>query len=229
MRHQALATMALLAALTLGTSAQAQEGKDWTKENFGFQFGVGTYKPQATPDVFGLLFGNDRGPLVNFEFDIYAYHIPYVGPIGLGGAFGWAKYTGDACVAGDMTCSMHTTEKVKVNLFPVTAYALLRLDTLARHTPVPLVFTGKIGYDSVFFVAKKNNSTEGKGRSSGLRWAAQVAIELNQLSPKRARALDDDWGINSTNLFFEMFGSDANSKLPLGDKFAWMAGLGLTF
>ena len=65
--------------------------------------------------------------------------------------------------------------------------------------------------------------------SLGLRWGAQVALELDFINPQRARVLDDEWGINHTMLFVELFGSTAESKLTLGTNLSWLAGLGMTF
>ena len=44
-----------------------------------------------------------------------------------------------------------------------------------------------------------------------------------------ANALDEDWGINSSFFFFEVAGSDANSRAPVGDKFYFTGGVGITF
>ena len=58
---------------------------------------------------------------------------------------------------------------------------------------------------------------------------AQIALELNFINPRRANALDEDWGINSSFFFFELAGSNANSRAPVGDKFYFTGGVGITF
>jgi hypothetical protein len=93
---------------------------------------------------------------------------------------------------------------------------------------VPFVFSGKVGYNTVFF-KETAGAGKGTGRSHGFGWAAQLALELNFINPRRANALDEDWGINSSFFFFELAGSDANSRAPMGDKLYFTGGLGLTF
>jgi hypothetical protein len=106
--------------------------------------------------------------------------------------------------------------------------AVLRIDALARKTAVPFVFTGKVGYNSVFFKEEVGTSRS-SGRSHGFGWAVQIALELNFINQRRANALDEDWGINSSFFFFELAGSNANSRTPVGDKFYFTGGFGLTF
>ena len=187
------------------------------------------YAPDPVDPLWDFIYGGDNGPLLNIEMDFFLYRIPYVGPIGLAISAGWARYQGQACDAATITPTgcMQVSQKATFNLFPVAIMALLRVDVLAERTPVPLVFVGKIGFDSIFFTEKIAPGKE-SGRSHGLRWGAQFNLELNSISPKRANALDDDWGINSSYLFFELIGSDANSKSNIADKLAWTAGLGLT-
>jgi hypothetical protein len=80
----------------------------------------------------------------------------------------------------------------------------------------------------VFFTEKIGGGKQ-SGRSHGFMWAAQLALELNFINPRRANSLDEDWGINSSFFFFELAGSDANSRAPVGDKLYFTGGLGLTF
>jgi hypothetical protein len=115
-----------------------------------------------------------------------------------------------------------------LSLFPLNALFVLRIDALARKTPVPFVFTGKVGYNSVFFKEEVGSDTS-SGGSHGFGWAAQIALELNFINERRANALDQDWGINSSFFFFEVAGSNANSRTPVGDKFYFTGGVGLTF
>ena len=105
---------------------------------------------------------------------------------------------------------------------------MLRIDALSRKTPVPLVFTGRVAFNSVFFNERVGSGKTG-GRSHGVGWGAQIALELNFVNPRRANALDEDWGINSSFFFFELAGSDANNRAPMGDKLYFTGGVGITF
>jgi len=207
-------------------SYASKEG--WSPEGYLLSFGVGVYRPDPGDEAFDLVYPGDNGPLLLPEFDFYLYRIPFVGPVGIGIAGGWAAYTGTACVLGDGVGCGPSTDSAKFSLFPLNALVVLRIDALARETPVPFVFTGKIGYSSVFF-KEKVGASEQTGRSHGLAWAFQFAIELNFINERRANALDEDWGINSSFFFFELAGSDANNRAPVGDKLYFTGGIGLTF
>ena len=205
----------------------SQEG--WTPEGFLLSFGVGAYRPNPGSQFFDQVYSGDNGPILLLEFDFFLYRIPYIGPIGIGLQGGWSGYKGTGCLAPTPTdpCPP-SSDEAKFSLFPLNAIVALRIDALARKTPVPLVFTGKVGYNTVFF-KETVGAGESRGRSHGFGWGAQVALELNFVNPRRANALDEDWGINSSFLFFELAGSDANSRTPVGDNLYFMGGLGLTF
>ena len=204
----------------------AEEG--WTPEGFLLSFGVGAYHPDPGSETFDLVYTDDNGPILLLEFDFYLYRIPFIGPIGLGIAGGWAGYKGAACETATLPACVPSTQTSKFNLFPLNLMAVLRIDALARETPVPFVFTGKIGFNSVFF-NEDDGSGKSTGRSHGFGWALQLALELNFVNERRANALDEDWGINSSFFFFEFAGSDANSRTPVGDIFYFTGGVGLTF
>ena len=203
----------------------AEEG--WSPEGYLLSFGVGAYRPDPGSEEFDLVYPSGQGPILLAEFDFYLYRIPFIGPIGIGLAGGWAGYKGAACVEGTITPSgcVPSTQSAKFSLFPLNAMFVLRIDALARETPVPFVFTGKVGYNTVFF----KEDISGDGRSHGFGWAVQIALELNFINQRRANALDQDWGINSSFFFFELAGSDTNNRAPLGDKFYFTGGVGVTF
>ena len=200
----------------------------WSPEGYLLSLGIGAYRPDPGSSAFDLVYSGN-GPIILPEFDFLLYRIPFVGPIGIGVAGGWAGYKGTACLANSApgTCEP-SSDGAKFSLFPINALVVLRIDALARRTPVPLVFSGKVGYNTVFF-KETVGASKSTGRSHGFGWAAQLALELNFVNPRRANALDEDWGINSSFFFFELAGSDANSRAPVGDKLYFTGGLGLTF
>jgi hypothetical protein len=201
----------------------------WTPEGFLVSFGVGSYRPNPGSQAFDLIYPSGNGPVLLGEFDFFLYRIPFLGPMGIGVAGGWASYKGTGCLAGSTpgTC-IPSSDSAKFSLFPLNAMFVLRIDALARETPVPFVFTGKVGYNSVFF-KETVGASKSSGRSHGFGWAVQIALELNFINERRANALDEDWGINSSFFFFELAGSDANNRAPVGDKFYFTGGFGLTF
>ena len=232
---KALASALVLMAV-IGVSpdlARAEAGdyaskESWSPEGYLLSFGIGAYRPDPGSSAFDLVYSGN-GPVLLPEFDFFLYRIPFLGPIGIGIAGGWAGYKGTACLASSApgTCQP-SSDSAKFSLFPINAMVVLRIDALARRTVVPFVFSGKVGYNTVFF-KETVGAGKGTGRSHGFGWAAQLALELNFINARRANALDEDWGINSSFFFFELAGSDANSRAPVGDKLYFMGGLGLTF
>ncbi len=226
----ALATPALAAAQT-SDELRAHTRRE-SPEHFAFELKVGTYRPDARAvdgtNAWSTFFGGDRGPLLQLELDVFAWRIPYVGLIGAGVSAGWARYQRGLCADPSCAPQSRLDEKGRAKLFPVAGLAVLRVDALARELGVPLVVTGKIGLDAVFYRIT-GGSLSGSGSSLGMRWAVQLALELDFINRARARTLDDEWGINHTTLFVELFGSTADSSIDLGTGLAWTLGLGLTF
>jgi len=224
--RQLAPALALVVALGLGPArASADEAEyasqteTWSPEGYLLSFGVGTYRPDPGSQDFDERYSGDNGPILLAEFDFFLYRIPFLGPIGIGLQGGWAGYKGSV---------PPSTQSLKFSIFPLNVMAVLRIDALARETPVPFVFSGKVGFDSAFY--KEDDGTQKQGGASfGFGWAAQFALELNFINPRRANALDEDWGINSSFFFFELAGSDANSRAQVGDKLYFTGGVGLTF
>ncbi|MCA9529281.1 MAG: hypothetical protein KC543_04015 [Myxococcales bacterium] len=236
----ALSLIACVAALSAPRPAAAQglypfaDTQGQTKgspEHFGLELRVGMYRPDlgSKTDAFKQIFGSDNGPFVGGELDLFPVRIPYVGLLGAGLGIGWAKYTATNCSV-DMSgqCTGKSDEKSSFRLFPLSTLAVLRVDVLAQRFHVPLVFSGKVGLDTIFYRSRSGSRTDARSRSLGLHWGAQIAIQLDFLSPSNAHALDSDYGINHSYIFGEVFGSRAASRLPVGDELAWVAGLGLT-
>lgn len=201
-------------------------------ETFALELRVGPYVPDggAYAQRFADTFGGDDGLLLAFEYDIYAWRIPVVGLIGGAFGFGWAGYDGQAFVAG----GMRADETTRLDLFTLPGLAVLRVDVLARELRIPFVFVGKLGVDFIPWSTGTGDTDDASGIAFGLHWAIQVALELDFLDRARARSLDEEWGINHTNLFFELQGSTASGALagaglPVGDPFTWAAGLSFVF
>ena len=221
--------LGLLPATAGAQPVSVSDKAGWTPEGYLLSFGVGAYRPDPGRESCDLVYSGDNGPILLGEFDLYLYRVPFIGPIGIGLQGGWAAYSGNGCLANSPPGEcLPSSDGAKFTLFPLNVIATLRVDALARKTPVPLVFTGKVGYNTVFF-KESVGGRESRGRSHGFGWGAQIALELNFVNPRRANALDEDWGINSSFFFFEIAGSQANSRAPVGDKFYFTGGVGITF
>ncbi|MET0285289.1 MAG: MXAN_2562 family outer membrane beta-barrel protein [Polyangiales bacterium] len=188
----------------------------------GLELRVGPYRP-GTTSAFRETYQNDRGWMLNVEFDVTLYHIPWVGQLNAGLNWGWANY--DARAIDVDNPGMRADEKTKFTVFPIGLLGILRVDALARHTVVPLTFAGKIGYELVRWKADLGPDDEGKGLNKGLRYGAQAAIELDWFDRGTARRMDEDWGINHTYLLFEWYESKTKG---VGDS-TFTFGLGAQF
>jgi hypothetical protein len=197
-------------------------------ENFTLELRVGAYRPDLGA-AFSSTFGGDLGPLLAVELDYHLYRIPYIGPLQIGARIGWAEWNGAATTTG----STENVGGTGMSMVPMTVLASLRIDGLARNVSLPLILTPKLGLDFAYFQTGTSGFTQADGWSVGLSWGAQVALELDFLEMRAARRLDEEWGINHSELFFELFGSTMGSfsdrQLPLGTSLAWAAGLGFTF
>ncbi len=70
--------------------------------------------------------GAGNGPLLLVEFDFFLYRIPFLGPIGIGIAGGWAGYKGVACETGTITgVQKKDISKPRVNSRPARVRAAL--------------------------------------------------------------------------------------------------------
>lgn len=197
-------------------------------ENFTVELRGGVYRPDLGPS-FESAFGGDLGPLLAIELDYHLYRIPYIGPIQIGARVGWVEWNG----AARTTSSATNVGNTGMSLVPLTVLASVRIDGLARHASFPLIFTPKIGLDFGYFQTGTSGVTQAEGWTIGLDWGAQVALELDFLDRRSARRLDEEWGLNHSEIFFELFGSTMGSfsdrQLPLGTAITWAAGLGFTF
>ena len=179
------------------TYSDSYDRPSQSPELFVFELRIGGYTPDVGNGAFDTVFGGDIGPMIGLELDFVPFRIPYVGLLGAGVRFNWAKYTASGCL--DIGCTpagdgMAVDQELEFRIFPLQGLAVLRVDVLARELNVPLIFTGKIGFDTVLYRVQNGSTTETEGYSFGLHWGAQVALELDFINPRRARTLDDEWG-----------------------------------
>ncbi|MCG8556811.1 MAG: MXAN_2562 family outer membrane beta-barrel protein [Proteobacteria bacterium] len=195
-------------------------------EGFGFEFRLGPFKPTDNV-VFEEVF-SDSGPMLATELDIHAHRLPEIGVASVGLGLGWARYEAGACQVE--TCQgMRLEEKTTLRLVPFSLLAVARLDALPRRFGVPLVLTAKLGYEWVLWDTATGGVDDASGVSPGFRWALQLAFDLGVFQPRSARMLDEEWGINLSFLFLELYGSTAEGdSLPVGGE-SWAAGLGFLF
>lgn len=225
------ATLLLLSVVLLATASHADAQGEYPRrespEYVSLELHLGPYEPDGDRATFDQFFEDDRGPLGELQAFFHVYRIPYVGPLGIVASGGWARYKGEAC--SDTACTDRSGESVVYQLFPVGAMVALRFDALFHEWRIPLFIQGAIGGEWVRFRSTKGGVRDGYGSAFGLRWQAQIGLFLDVFERRAARALDVEHGINHSYLFFELRGSTADDVVPVGDRFTWTGGLGLTF
>ncbi|MGE0785280.1 MAG: MXAN_2562 family outer membrane beta-barrel protein [Sandaracinaceae bacterium] len=232
--------MSILAAsvgvATVGVASIARADiDDWTEvpqytsspEHFGLELRVGIYTPTSLGSTFSSpqYFGGDVGPLLSAELHYYPFRIDYLGLVGIGGGFGWSQW--DTEMPGGMAGDRNVFE-----ILEPRAFLVWRIDPLDYYLDIPFVFTAKLGFDFLYWLTSSGGVTDGDGWALGPRFSGKASLVLDFLEPRAARQLDDEWGINHSEVFFEMYYSTAgdlfSSQLPVSG-WGWVAGLGFTF
>lgn len=231
-RRALLAWAAVGALVAFGTPATAQhfdedsdvKPRDFeSSEHFGLEFRIGPYSPDmGSNDAFDTFFNDDIGPMLALEFDVIAWRLPKVLALGGGGRIGRAGYDGTTV----SVTGVQTSEETTFEMIPLDLLVFLRIDALSRQWSIPFNFTGKLGYEWNHWDTNSGGSDDASGWSQGLMWGAQLALDLDTLEPRQARMLDEEYGINHSYLFFELYGFEPSaSSLEIGG-LQWTAGLG---
>jgi hypothetical protein len=193
-------------------------------ERFVIELRGGPSTPDVTRDpAYGTYFMGDSGPNLGFQLDGVVFREPKWFYLTVGGSFSTISFSGHAT---QQTNGAAASEKTTLYMIPLTAVAGLRFDGLARRYRVPLVFTGRVGWEWAHWNTGTGSRTDATGWSLGPVFALQVAFDLDIFQPDGARNLDEEWGINHTYLFAELYRFEAIGKsLPVSDT-SWLFGLG---
>jgi hypothetical protein len=198
-------------------------------ELFTLELRIGPYEPDVGNDSFSQAYPDDDGPLLGAELDFIAFRLKEVLMLGVGASIGFANYSGeapsrDAWESGNQV--QRTDEETDFDLIPLAALGVLRVDALARKLSIPFIFTGKIGYRWAIWSSEGGGGGDDSGVSPGLIWAAQIALDLDFFDRRAARLMDEEWGINHSFIFFEVYGTDTSGDATPMDDTIWAAGLG---
>ena len=239
-RNLVLASFLGLPAAALPPAAAAQDSselsddyvaahKDFeSPEVLALEFRIGPYQPDVGNDSFSEYFPDDDGPMLGAEIDVIAFRLKEVLILGVGAGIGFANYSGtapsrEAWLANEIE---RTDEETDFDLIPLSVLGVVRVDALARKLGIPFVFTGTLGYRWAFWSSETGGVDDDSGVSPGLAWAAQLALDLDFFDRRAARLMDEEWGINHSFLFFEVYGSDTQDDALQVDDTIWTAGLG---
>lgn len=195
-------------------------------ERFVLEIRGGPYKPDMGGNpAFDTYFSSDHGPMLAVELDMIAWRLPDILYIAGGGRIGTTSFTGKTL----SEANEQTAQETSLSLLPLDLLAVVRVDALSRLLSIPLIVTGKIGYEWSHWSTSTEGADDHDGWSVGLVYGAQLALELDILDRSAARNLDEEWGINHSFLFAELFKfSPSDASLPIGDS-SWTIGLGFVF
>lgn len=257
----ALALPALTSAQTLELGpADGGHNRHESPQNFAAELRFSPWQPVidsefTTGGPFLAYFGESDGNggrrvtdrlLSALELDWQALRINPVGSLGLGVSAGYSSFTATAPVTATGASSGQNST---LNILPMYAVAVLRLDVLARRTVIPLVLYGKAGVAASYWwitsgdqLARRNGLSPtapdngrdlgqaATGLSYGWQLAAGAMIRLDWLEPRAQRAWDLQMGVNHSYIFAEyMLVRDWDRpQLRLGSQ-TWAFGLAFEF
>jgi hypothetical protein len=244
-----VAAAAIVAVLSHTAAASAQEVDEFgiyharergrpveSPQHFAFELRFGRYVPNiddefsnATP--YQTTYGGKDRYTFGLELDWQALRIPYLGTLGPGLSVGYTHFSADAFIANGGG-QRATGEATGLMIIPMALQAVLRVDVLARETPVPLVPYAKLGLGSAIWRITNGGGTAkvdgitGSGISWGPQGALGAMLLLDFFDQDSAKNLDNELGINNSYFFFEWY----LSKLGIGNQLevgtsSWALGL----
>ncbi|MCA9300544.1 MAG: hypothetical protein KDA28_15845, partial [Phycisphaerales bacterium] len=233
----------LMGALVLGVPASAQVQNELESPiSSALEIKLGNYEPQIDEgsgggDAFATVFGDAN---LGFELE-YDYQVwRGIGSLGIGLNLGYVSATGSS-VNEDGTSS---PDRSRLNMFPLRAALVYRLDWFQTQYRIPLVLAFKFGLDYYLWSTRSSGGvsdytdasgerTIGRGATHGYHAAIGGYFLLDSLAPRMAQAFDANSGVNNSYIFAEYlianiddFGS--SDSWDLGDRTA-MFGLAFEF
>ncbi len=221
---------------------QESAGQAESRQDFAIEVRFGPYLPRvdsefdggATP--FRDIFGKKNRLMAGFEFDWQALRIDRVLNFGPGIGLSYTSMSADAPL---MSGEGRADQSTSLKLMPSWAVGVLRVDALSHRTPIPLVFSAKLGLGYALWWSRdgskpaRSEGTRGRGASYGLVYAGGVLLDLSFLEPTRARRMDSLSGINHTYFFWEFYaleldGFGSGDVMNVGDR-TWTMGLTFEF
>jgi hypothetical protein len=249
-RAPALAcAVALGGALLVAPSARAQEGEsanahqklhdgitDVSPQYAAFEIRIGGYSPKVDQNtsepVYTDFFGDKQRFIFGIEADWQAWRAPYIGTLGIGFGWGYTQMSASNKVPPADPPVEDVVQASTLNIMPLYAVGVLRVDTFARNYRVPIVPYAKLGLAYALWwvndglgTATSDNGTKGRDVSVGTQAAIGGMFLLDILEPSAARAADSDGGLNNSYIFFEWAMSNyGGDQMNVGSN-SWVTGL----
>jgi len=207
-------------------------------QDMALEVRFGPYLPDVDDEFsggvapFDMLFGDTNRYMIGLEVDWQALRIPHVGTFGPGVGLGYTTMDGKTRRQdGSLTMDQETS----LSILPAYLVGVLRVDVLARDTPVPLVPYGKLGLGAALWWSSDGMNTSreagtvGRGTSYGYQYALGAMLMLDAFDDESALELDSTLGVNHSYLFLELYGSDldgfgSGDQMQVGTH-TWFTGL----
>lgn len=234
-------------------SPSLEHRSDFSPQNMAFELRFGPYSPRIDDGVSALpsgnvcpgrkpgscIFGEKTRYQFGFEIDGQLWRAPHVGTLGVGLGWSYTRLSGLNQVdmsQGGPTLDARITQKSSLNIMPMYAVGVLRIDVLAKELHIPVVGYGKFGLGyalwwvnngigTAHFTDDAGKRTVGRDASVGTQAALGAMFLLDWLEPSAGAELDSAMGINNSYLFLEWsvsnFGGD---QLNVGSN-TWVTGL----
>jgi hypothetical protein len=210
-----------------------------SRRDFSFEMRFGPYLPRVDSEFdggqtpFKDFFGKSNRFMLGAEFDWLPLEVPNVLRFGAGVG---VSYTTMSANAHASATDLPTAQSTGLRILPHWAVGVFKFDLLHRQTPIPVVFTAKLGFANALWWVndapspnRAADGTRGRGQSFGYYYGLGAAVDLGILDPYRAKRMDHFVGINSIYLFGEFYGMELNSlgasdTMQVGDR-TWVLGL----
>jgi hypothetical protein len=219
-----------------------------TPQNFAFEARFAAFSPEVDNDPslggntpFGSSFGTSPKLLGGAEFDWEVLRIPGLGTLGPGAGASYMKASTKAAYAMKQPDgSTISGEDTSLEIIPIYAVAVLRVDVFWRSFGVPLVPWAKLGLGCALWRASNTLGTStfqgvsGTGHTLGTHVALGIGLNLNVFDAYAAKNFDTSVGVNNTYLFAEWTREDLSGLGTQSDPMrvggtAWTFGLALEF
>lgn len=196
-------------------------------ERFVLELRGGPYAPEVGKQAgAGTFFSSDLGPNIGFQLDGVVWREPELLYATVGASFGYIGLSGKAL---PVDTEYPVSEETTLVILPLIVNVGVRFDMLARKFRIPIIFAARLGWNWAHWDTNTGLRNSAEGWSIGPVFSGQVALDLDAIEPGGARNLDEEWGINHTFLFIELYRfAPLSNQLPVGDT-SWLAGLGLVF
>jgi len=214
-----------------------------SSRDFSFELRFGPYLPRVDQEFtngaapFNQYFGKSHRLMLGAEFDWLPMEIPNVLRLGVGAGISYTSMSAKAIQ--NLTEDVRTAQDTGFRVLPQWVVGVAKLDVLARRTPIPVIFVGKLGLaNALWWVsddpsANSAGGVKGRGMSYGAYYGIGAGLDLGALDPWRAKRMDTFMGINGVYLYGELYGMELadfglKDAMHVGDR-NWLLGLSFDF